>query len=453
MSEPALVAVQTIIKDFWEYDPITNAWTQKADFGGKERNGAVGFSVGNKGYIGTGRDSSFYYKDFWQYDPATDVWTRKADFGGTERAHAVGFSIGNKGYIGTGEAFILKDFWEYDPTTNTWTQKADFGGGGRDFAVGFSIGDKGYIGTGFDDSFAYVKDFWIYDPATDVWNRKADFGGEARDAVVGFSVGNKGYMGTGYNGGGNLSDFWEYTPDGTTTYRDTILVDNPIMYWRLGESSGETAYDESPNQRDATYIHHPALGQKGAISNDPDTAVGFNRRNEFVVWNPRLGYSGEFTVEAWVKEERVHPIETFFNTRSKIGEFSFDFKFDTLAGKEIHFDVGDGDRWLSTSSVPFNFEPHVWYYVVAVVTARGATYYVNGSALGSVRYVGNPLLFDPAHRVEIGGNIRYGTEWFDGRVDEVAVYDYALTPDQIAAHYSMGIGANLLSHDSTDGSD
>ena len=49
-------------KDFWEYDPIANTWTQKADFGGTARAVAVGFSIGSKGYIGTGFDCSYNYK-------------------------------------------------------------------------------------------------------------------------------------------------------------------------------------------------------------------------------------------------------------------------------------------------------------------------------------------------------------------------------------------------------
>ena len=66
-------------------------------------------------------------KDFWEFDPATNTWTQKADFGGTARLGSLGFSIGSKGYIGTGwDGVYLKDFWEYDPTANAWTQKADF---------------------------------------------------------------------------------------------------------------------------------------------------------------------------------------------------------------------------------------------------------------------------------------------------------------------------------------
>jgi len=50
-----------------------DAWTQKADFGGTAREQAVGFFIGSKGYIGTGWDGINVYKDFWEYDPATNA--------------------------------------------------------------------------------------------------------------------------------------------------------------------------------------------------------------------------------------------------------------------------------------------------------------------------------------------------------------------------------------------
>ncbi|MCX5849702.1 MAG: kelch repeat-containing protein [Deltaproteobacteria bacterium] len=165
-------------KDFWEYDPATDTWTQKADIG--EGGYDFGFSIGDKGYIGTGwnRDADGYggglTKDFWEYNPATDTWTQKADFGGGVRGGVAGFAIGNKGYIGTGGSdSALKDFWEYDPAADTWTQKTDFGGIERAYAVGFSIGNKGYIGTGwlYDPnvgSFTFTKDFWEYDPGSSI---------------------------------------------------------------------------------------------------------------------------------------------------------------------------------------------------------------------------------------------------------------------------------------------
>jgi hypothetical protein len=215
-------------RDFWEYDPSSDTWAQKADFGGtvNARHSAVGFSIGNKGYVGTGRENSGDKRDFWEYDPATNTWTRKADFGGTVREVAVGFSIGNKGYIGTGFSggVFKKDFWEYDPSTDTWQQKADLGGDARWLAVGFSIGDKGYIGTGSDGVTSGFKDFWEYDPSTNSWLQRADFGGAGRVAAVGLSIGNKGYIGTGHDGSSFLKDYWEYEPVANTWLQKEDLV-------------------------------------------------------------------------------------------------------------------------------------------------------------------------------------------------------------------------------------
>jgi N-acetylneuraminic acid mutarotase len=199
-------------KDFWEYDPVTNSWTQKADFGGGGRYGAAGFSIGSKGYIGTGHS-----RDFWEYDPHSNEWTQKIDFGGPDLFGAAGFSIGNKGYIGTGYSYggnkYVKDFWEYDPSTDTWTKKADFRGVSRWKAVGFSIGNKGYIGTGSQENYIYYNDFWEYDPAANTWTQKADFGGGSRLGAVGFSISSKGYIGTGQKDSNPfLKDFWEYDP-------------------------------------------------------------------------------------------------------------------------------------------------------------------------------------------------------------------------------------------------
>src|SRR5437870_3933251 len=74
-----------------------NTWVQKASLQ-SGRNSGVGFSIGTKGYIGLGNN----YIDFWEYDPNTNTWTQKANFAGNARSGAVGFSIGNKGYVGTG---------------------------------------------------------------------------------------------------------------------------------------------------------------------------------------------------------------------------------------------------------------------------------------------------------------------------------------------------------------
>jgi len=195
-------------------------WTQKANFGSFARARCISFSIGTKGYIGTGENGSTDRIDFWEYDSQNDTWTQKANVGNTGRRSGVGFSIGNKGYAGLGSSSQQpkSDFWEYDPQLNTWTQKAFYPGTGKMSAVGFSIDGFGYIGTGNTNGVIgnETKQFWQYNPINNTWVQKADFGGDQRDRAVGFSVNSKGYIGTGYHWLGNsfvsYGDLWEYNP-------------------------------------------------------------------------------------------------------------------------------------------------------------------------------------------------------------------------------------------------
>ncbi|MBI3502081.1 MAG: T9SS type A sorting domain-containing protein [Bacteroidetes bacterium] len=236
-----------------------NTWTQKANFGGTARQGAIGFSIGTKGYIGLGGDASMTgYSDFWEWDQSANTWTQRANYPGAGLVSGIGFSIGTAGYVGTGYV-NHNDFWKWDQASNTWSQKANFAGVGRYNACAFSIGTKGYVGTGSSGGPPYLNDFWEYDPATDswtqktnfpinvsaraafstgvkgyicngwdysnnlvsvyeydpsnnAWTQKANFGGAKRSNDDGFSFAGKGYVGTGRDGSIYYSDFWEYDP-------------------------------------------------------------------------------------------------------------------------------------------------------------------------------------------------------------------------------------------------
>jgi len=192
-------------------------WTQKADFAGTKRFGAIGFSIGNKGYIGTGVGAGFsaWYKDLWEWDQATDTWTQKANLPDTSRAYAVGFAIADKGYVCTGYnwniGYFYKELWEYDPALNTWKQKANFPGAARHGAVVFTIGNLAYVGTG-SVLPSFYDDLWEYNALVDTWTQKASFLFSERSFATAFSIGNKGYLGTGSGYTSGYNDLWEFDP-------------------------------------------------------------------------------------------------------------------------------------------------------------------------------------------------------------------------------------------------
>ncbi len=209
-----------------------STWTRKKDFPGQARYLGVAFSINNKGYYGTGivGSDSYPLKDFWEYDPLTDQWTRIADFPGLSRGGSVAITISGKGYVGTGSDKIasstendnnhFRDFYEFNPVSGVWTRKADFQGVGRHSAACFVINNEGYIGTGhWGDDAPYgnleaADDFWKYNPLTDTWSEAIKFP-EPAEGAVGFEINGKGYI---YN----FNKLFEF--DGMTWTRKTAPV-------------------------------------------------------------------------------------------------------------------------------------------------------------------------------------------------------------------------------------
>ena len=65
-------------------DLLAGQWVKKENLGGVARHRATGVSIGQKGYIGLGHVNgtgvNFAFSDWWEFEPATNSWTQKADY-------------------------------------------------------------------------------------------------------------------------------------------------------------------------------------------------------------------------------------------------------------------------------------------------------------------------------------------------------------------------------------
>jgi N-acetylneuraminic acid mutarotase len=107
------------VNDMWMYDPSTEKWTEKRKLTNVDdgtfddkyttivRTNAVAFTLNGKAYITTGLTSG-YLSNTWEYDPATDLWLEKTPFEGTGREGAVGFSVDTKAFVGLGKSSTLR---------------------------------------------------------------------------------------------------------------------------------------------------------------------------------------------------------------------------------------------------------------------------------------------------------------------------------------------------------
>ncbi len=237
--------VNIVLKDWWEYDPATNAWTQKADFIGNNGNGnyaTLTFSFDDAAYLGGGIGNSELYRydpttntwiqvasppikpldtpgftignygyfirfdNLWEYNRVNDQWTDKGPVPFSILSWYSAFSLNNKGYVKTGY-----ELWEYKPLTNQWAQRAPFPGLARSGSGSFIQNGKAYILTGFGmGGLSDVNsEVWEYNPETNSWWQYANFPGSSRRFSCTFNIGEKAFLSTGTNGT-NFSDLWEF---------------------------------------------------------------------------------------------------------------------------------------------------------------------------------------------------------------------------------------------------
>lgn len=81
-----------------------------------------------------------------------------------------------------------------------------------------------------------------------------------------------------------------------------------------------------------------------------------------------------------------------------------------------------------------------WTHVAATFDATTIKVYINGVEAGTKTYTW-PLV-DSAFPMSIGTDVINGA-WFDGLIDEVSVYDRALTGTEIQAIYEAGSAGKI----------
>lgn len=285
------------LNDFWQYNPVTNSWTQKANYpanGGFGIYFATAFSIDSKGYVCGGKmGSNFYSNQLWEYKPSIDQWAQLPNFPGGVRYQMSSFTIGYKAYIGLGadQDLYRKDIWEFDATTNQWNAKADLPASERGSATTFTIGQRGFIATGVNGGI--LDDLWEYNPFDDTWESKATYGGSARKSAIAFVVNDKAYMGLGKGYTGKKSSMHEYTPSsvlGTTEVQvEMSLYPNPTAdFLNLSFENAVIDALEIYNLAGELLLQSEATHSLNVASFSAGNYVVIGRKNKLVVSSQSL---------------------------------------------------------------------------------------------------------------------------------------------------------------------
>ncbi|MFF7266473.1 LamG-like jellyroll fold domain-containing protein [Streptomyces sp. NPDC008159] len=241
----------------------------------------------------------------------------------------------------------------------------------------------------------------------------------------------------------------DLTSGSDTQYQGVTTADTPAAYWRLGEASG-TALASELGGSDATATFHPDTGAVDAGLDDDgifgpsgNSALSADGRTYTELPGSLLAGTTELAVELWfntstptgvllgLQDAPINQVPGSFRPVLNIdeaGKLRAEFRRAGVTGATGPI--------TSTQAVTDG----QWHHVVLSADATAQTLYLDGVKVGSIAGAvsdqSRPYAYLGAGYASeswMGGDP--DPYYYQGSLDEVALYRHPLTADQVSAHY------------------
>jgi hypothetical protein len=246
-----------------------------------------------------------------------------------------------------------------------------------------------------------------------------------------------------------------------TGYGAIVAADNPVAYWRLDETNGATTATDAVGSFDGTYDTADGTivwGIPTGIPNDSDTAVDLQDPQTKtaglggtvdIPYALELNPFGPWSMEAWVRPDSVDgqfrvPISSMSNPDSGNvvnGWLIYEYGSVPSYWTAVFYNGGASGAFQTDFSDSFS-TPGTWNHLVITDDGTNLLFYVNGqvgsaTTVAASGYAPQGINGDPslAGLDEVIGQ-RSDRAFFGANagLDDVAFYNYALTPTQIQSH-------------------
>lgn len=271
----------------------------------------------------------------------------------------------------------------------------------------------------------------------------------------------------GVGGIGYLSSVNMYTYNGTCNGDDTDIPDyvelyvkestvvsndiGPVLDMDFDQYSGGVYLDKSGNGHNGTPSGSPTW--KTAVNCKKGRCLDFDDSETDIVTipaNSTFDFTGDYTLEAWIKPDDVSQYRHGIMGKYSSNGWGLQLNYD-----KINFGSHTCSNFDGTTSLLIGN----WYHVVGIYKeSADDELYVNGR-LDSTGNLSDGNCGDDTSAVVIGTYRTSTSEEFDGIIDQVRIYDRALTQVEISNSYNGGApigwwrfdeGADNLCSDGTD---
>jgi len=201
-----------------------------------------------------------------------------------------------------------------------------------------------------------------------------------------------------------------------------------VLLLHMNEESG-TIVDYSGEGNNGTTYGGVTYGAEGKFN----TALEFDGVDDYVSVpdSDSLDITDAITIEAWVYREfednNVHEVVCKGSDSGHKG-YRLDF-----AGPRVRFRLGNGSDWIGVESLS-EISPKTWYHVVGTYDGSIIKIYVNGEEENSIVMEGT--VQSSSFSVFLGQYVVNGIYLFDGKIDEVCIWERALSPTEVQILYN-----------------
>jgi len=222
-------------------------------------------------------------------------------------------------------------------------------------------------------------------------------------------------------------------------YAQKVLQSNPIAYWRFDEIVGSTVSPDELGTHHAVLVNGPGLFQEAQVGPAMRFRAAENQYAE-APDHPDFDLPGSFSIEFWMNLQHNWAGSQWEALVGK-GDNTWSV-FRNQSGDRLRFQLRGGDAPNAFVNSNFSIPRNQWTHVVAVYD----------DADGEMRFYFNGVQDrnTVARAGSVGTNtfgVQMGVNWsgtayrryYDGLLDEVAIYGHALPPETIEAHYLAGL--------------
>ena len=207
-----------------------------------------------------------------------------------------------------------------------------------------------------------------------------------------------------------------------------------VLALGFNEGSGSTTADASGNGLHGTLLNAPswvAAGRYGA-------ALDFDGSDDMVrvADAAPLDLTNAFTIAAWVRPDHLNGWQTLAmkSTASGLAYGLYGSGFGNPRGAAF-VDTGASERFVRATT-PLSTTS--WQHFAVTYDGATARFYINGAAAGTSPLPGPAITSNQP--LFIGGNTVWSDEDYQGLIDELQIYNRALTATEITTIKDTAIG-------------